>query len=470
MESMNLQEIIEVTSGRLVPSGIKQDLNLLKFTGVSIDSRSIQKGELFVALQGEHFDGHEFVPQALKAGGTAALVSQRWAETQASIEESRQPLILVASPLHALQELAGYYRRKFDVILIGITGTNGKTTTKDMTAAILSASFQTMRTQGNFNNHIGVPLTLFHLDQEDQMAVLEMGMSGLGEIGRLAEISLPQHGLITNIGPAHLLQLKSLDQITRAKFELLKALPEDGLAFLNADDERLMDQKIVPSSRVVSFGKAKKASYRLTDLRTKDEHHTYFEVDGIGDFEIPLLGLHNVYNALGAIAIGRELGVPLGDLRGALSGFALSPMRMERLAVGEILILNDAYNANPASMRAALSVLAGLKVAGRRIAVLGDMLELGPEEAAAHSEIGHLVVKSSVDVLVTVGELAREIARGAHDEGLSSDRIFQFADAGQAAPELSSLIQAGDVVLLKASRAVHLEEVLPVLTTSSEKG
>lgn len=470
MESIYVREIVEATEGQLFTAGLEIDLDRFRTKGISTDSRTILPGEIFLALLGERFDGHKFVVQAFKKGASAAVVSLEWANRHANRETSPGPLIAVPDPLKALQELAGHYRRKFSVTVIGITGTNGKTTTKDMVAAILSVGFRTMKTEGNFNNHIGVPLTLFRLSSKDQMAVVEMGMSGPGEIRRSAEIALPLHGLITNIGPAHLQQLRSLEAITKAKFELLEMLPQEGRAFLNADDERLMAQKVILRSQVVTFGMGLGADYRATGMSVDQGLQVRFQVDGLGEFQIPTLGQHNVSNALAAIAVGRELGLPVSSIRKALCRFSPSPMRMERIMLGEVIILNDAYNANPASMRAAIQVLIELKSGGQKIAVLGDMLELGHQASQAHLELGQFVATSSIDRLIAVGKLAEGIAQGALQEGFDTRMVDLCLNAGQAARHLKDMLQPGDVVLLKASRAMHLEEILPLLSSPSSKG
>ena len=470
METMNAQEIVEATGGRLLSMAGELRLGRLLIKGVSTDSRSISPGEVFFALRGPRFDGHEFVEQALRKGGAAAVVSGEWWHSHTPGKEFPAPLITVPDSLTALQDLAKYYRRKFTVTLVAITGTNGKTTTKDMVAAVLSARFRTMKTEGNFNNHIGVPLTLLRLSLGDQMAVVEMGMSGPGEIRRSAEIALPQLGLITNIGPAHLQQLRSVERIAKAKIELLEMLPSEGRAFLNADDKRLMDQRVIPPSRVVTFGLGQGADYRAIRSGTPDGVRTDFEVSGLGHFQIPTLGRHNVYNALAAIAVGRVVGLSAGLIQEALKGFSPSPMRMKRTEIEGVVILNDAYNANPSSMRAALEVLSSLKAEGRRIAILGDMLELGPEGPQFHRELGQFVAKSGVQWLVTVGGLAEDIARGALQEGFLPDQIARFIDASQAAEWLKYLLRPGDLVLLKGSRGVHLEDILSDLSLWSQKG
>jgi UDP-N-acetylmuramoyl-tripeptide--D-alanyl-D-alanine ligase len=470
MESMNAPEILEATGGRVLSTTGRLKLNRLVIEGVSTDSRSISPGEVFFTLSGPRFDGHEFVEQALKKGAATAVVSEEWCQSRTPGKELPTPLIAVPDSLVALQDLAGYYRRKFDLTLIAITGTNGKTTTKDMVAAVLSAHFRTMKTEGNFNNHIGVPLTLFRLSSGDQMAVVEMGMSGPGEIHRSAEISRPQHGLITNIGPAHLQQLKSLEKITKAKFELLEKLPPEGRAFLNADDERLMAQRVIPPSRVVTFGLGEGSDFRAIQVGTPDGVRTDFEVSGLGQFQIPTLGRHNVYNALAAIAVGRLLEISTDLIREALKGFRPSPMRMKRVEIGGMVILNDAYNANPSSMRAALEVLSGLEVGARKIAVLGEMLELGEEGPQFHRELGQFVARSGIHWLVTVGKLAQDIARGALQEGFQAAKIARCVDANGAAERLKDLLQPGDLVLLKGSRGVHLEDILAVLSTWFQKG
>lgn len=480
---LSLEDIIRVTGGRAPSPETAVELSRAAVTGFSIDSRTLQPGDVFFAIRGERFDGHDFVDQALTQGASAAVVSQRWTRRKQEggrlkgdrpdsgrsgdqpSEWERLPLIVVDDPLMALQEVAAEHRRRLDPVLIGVTGTNGKTTTKDMLAAILSASGPTLKTEGNFNNQIGVPLTLLRLKPEHRLAVVEMGMSGPGEIRRSAAISRPQHGLITNIGPAHLLQMHDLEAIARAKFELLEMLPDDGLAFLNADDERLRSQAIVPHGRTVTFGISPQAGYRATGIRSLGNRGTEFTVPGLGLLHLHTWGQHNVYNALAAIAAGRELGVGADELRAALEGFRPSPMRMERLEIGPITVFNDAYNANPPSMRAALEVLMDAPAAGRRIAVLGDMCELGSEEISAHREIGRMAASLSPDRLITVGRLAAEIRREALAKGYPAGHAEHCADAGQAASTLKEMLADGDVVLLKASRAVHLEEILEFLTT-----
>ena len=485
---LSLKDIIRVTGGRRLSSTMAAGSDRNALAGISIDSRTLGPGEVFFALQGERFDGHDYVDQALARGASAAVVSEEWirrrsrksrpedgrskggrTDSDRSVDQppewERLPLIVVDDPLMALQETAAEHRCRLDPVLIGVTGTNGKTTTKDMLAAILSASGPTLKTEGNFNNQIGVPLTLLRLRPEHRLAVVEMGMSGPGEISRSAAISRPQHGMITNIGPAHLLQMHDLEAIARAKFELLEMLPDDGLAFLNADDERLRSQTIIPPERTVTFGMNPQAGYRAEGIRSLGDRGTEFTVPGLGFLHLHTWGRHNVYNALAAIAAGRELGVEADDLRAALEGFRPSPMRMERLEIGLVTVFNDAYNANPPSMRAALEVLMDAPTAGRRIAVLGDMCELGSEEIPAHREIGRLAATLSPDRLITVGRLAAEIHRQAMSQGYPAGHAEHCADAGDAASKLKEMLADGDVVLLKASRAVHLEEILEFLTT-----
>ncbi len=467
---LSLEGILKATGGRLLLASAIVESSRQPIRGISIDSRTLQPGEVYFALQGQNFDGHDFVDRALAGGASAAVVSERWVHEGQKNERRDQiskdtAFIVVADPLSALQDVAAEHRRRLAPVLIGVTGTNGKTTTKDMLAAILSRRDATLKTEGNFNNQIGVPLTLLRLRPKHRLAVVEMGMSGPGEIRRLAFISRPQHGLITNIGPAHLLQMNDLESIAKAKFELLEMLPDDGLAFLNADDERLRSQTIIPPNRTVTFGMSPEAACRAEDVRLLGTEGTAFTVPGLGVFQIPTWGRHNVFNALAAIAAGRELGVGADDLRAALANFLPSPMRMERLEIGSITVFNDAYNANPPSMRAALEVLAGAPAAGRRIAVLGDMCELGSEEIAAHREIGRLVAALAPDELITVGELAAEIRREALSRRYSARHSRHCATAGDAALVLKEMLRDGDVVLLKASRAVHMEEILPLLTT-----
>jgi UDP-N-acetylmuramoyl-tripeptide--D-alanyl-D-alanine ligase len=459
----SLQDIIKVTGGRLVVSQQATGLGTRPVHGISIDSRTLGAGDVFFALKGERFDGHDFVSQALSRGAVAAVVSSQWAPKQRRGEGGDGTLIVVTDPLTALQEVAADHRRRSDVVLIGVTGTNGKTTTKDMLAAVLSSRYTTLKTEGNFNNQIGVPLTLLRLRPEHRMAVVEMGMSGAGEIRRSASIGRPRHGLITNIGPAHLLQMHDLEAIAKAKFELLEMLPEDGLAFLNSDDQRLRSQRMIPPDRTVTFGMRSMADYRAEDVHFLDKEGTEFSVPGLGVFHIHTWGRHNIMNALAAIAVGKELGVEEDDIRDALADFSPSPMRMERLEIGSITIFNDAYNANPPSMRVALEVLDGTPAAGRRIAVLGDMRELGQDEIPAHREIGRWMPSLSIEELITVGELAAEMYREALAKGFSPQHARHCATLEEAAEFLKKMLRPGDVVLLKASRAIRLEKILPVL-------
>jgi UDP-N-acetylmuramoyl-tripeptide--D-alanyl-D-alanine ligase len=487
-DALSLNNFLRVTGGRPLDPEAMAGLRRISVAGISIDSRSLQPGDVFFALQGERFDGHDFVDQALARGASAAVVSEKWISrgrgrgrsrkdpseddrpaggppTEQADAQAHLPLIVVDDPLQALQEVAAEHRRHLDLTIIGVTGTNGKTTTKDMLAAVLSTKGPTLKTEGNYNNQIGVPLTLLRLRPEHRLAVVEMGMSGSGEIRRSAAISRPLHGLITNIGPAHLLQMHDLETIARAKFELLEMLPDEGLAFLNADDQRLRSQTIIPPGRTKTFGMNPPAGTRAEGVRFLGKEGTKFTVPGLGLFRLHTWGQHNVYNALAAIAAGRELGVGADDLRNALEGFRPSPMRMERLEIGSVTVFNDAYNANPPSMRAALKVLAEIPAAGRRIAVLGDMRELGQEEIAAHRRIGRLAASLSPDRLITVGPLAAGIHREALSNGYPAGRAVHCDDAEQAVPVLREMIGEGDVVLLKASRAVHLEEILPHLAT-----
>jgi UDP-N-acetylmuramoyl-tripeptide--D-alanyl-D-alanine ligase len=430
--------------------------------GVSTDSRTIAAGELFVAIRGERFDGHDYVDDAFLQGAAAALVAR-----DARIDAGGRALLEVGDTLDAFQELAGWYRRQFDLKVVGVTGTNGKTTTKDMAAAVLETSMRTAKTAGNYNNHIGVPLTLFRLTREHGAAVVEIGMNHPGEITRLAGIARPQTAVITNVAEAHMETMGTLEAIAEAKGEILDALPSDGVAILNADDTMVMSQEHRAPFRVVTFGTAASADVRATGIEEADGR-VRFEVVVAGGkpvrVELPVPGAHNVSNALAAIAVGRALGVTVGEAARGLSSFEPSPMRMKVLTVGSWTVLNDAYNCNPGSLGAALRTLIDIGRGRTTAAALGDMLELGSRSETAHREVGAAAASLGVDYLFLFGREVEALRDGALDAGMDPERASVFEDKAALARALGERLGDDAVLLVKGSRGMRMEEVVELLT------
>lgn len=424
-------------------------------TGISTDTRTLAPGDLFLALTGENSDGHKFLADALVKGAAGVVVSRK--------VEARRLAIRVDDALMALGDLAAYYRSKFDLTVVGVTGSVGKTTTKEMIAAVVAARGPVLKSAGNFNNEIGVPLTLFGLAPEHATAVVEMAMRGPGQIDYLARIAKPSIGVITNIHMSHIELLGTLDAIADAKGELLDYLPQDGTAILNADDAYFDYLRRRANARVVSFGESPQADVRAVSAGLDARGCCAFEVQtprGSFDVRIPVPGEHNIKDALAAIAVGEVLGIAHDYTRQALADFQPPEKRSNVVPSRKgFVIIDDTYNAGPASMKSALKTLSMME-GGRKIAVLGDMLELGDHALDAHLEIGRAAREAGVDMLVAVGELAKLIARGAIDAGLPIGLVSEFDDSWQAARELPSKLRERDVVLVKGSRAIRMERIV----------
>jgi UDP-N-acetylmuramoyl-tripeptide--D-alanyl-D-alanine ligase len=435
-------------------------------TGVSIDSRTVKKGDLFFAISGPRFDGHDFVDAAFKAGACAAVVNQNKAEGP-----PRGPVLAVGDTVEALGRLASYYRDKLRLTVVAVTGSNGKTSTKDLVAHVLAGSRLVGGTQGNLNNYLGVPLTLLSLRTEHEIAVVEMGASRRGEIGLLSRLAKPQIGVITNVGPTHLEEMGTIEAVAATKAELAAALPHEGALILNGDDDLLVDAVSSvsrPDLRTVKCGFGPGTDLRAISSESLGETGTRFEVKGFGVATVPALGRHNVYNALMAIAVGLELGLEPEAIRRRLAGFKPPAMRLQLLRLGGIVVLNDCYNSNPASADAALKALQEYPSRGRRVAALGDMLELGAEAESLHRGLGSEA--SSVDWLLTTGRWAREVADAAVAAGLDAGRADVFGDLEELTSALLEGLKPGDVVLVKASRAIGMEKVAQALEGRLPKG
>lgn len=431
----------------------------IEIHGVSIDSRNISSQNLFVPLNGEHVNGHQYVEKAVLQGAGASL----WQEDEPNPPDV--PLVIVKDTLKALQQLAEEYRKQMTIKVVGITGSNGKTTTKDITAALLGTTYKVHKTSGNFNNHIGLPLTILSMKEDTEAAVLEMGMSSRGEIEFLSKLSRPDVAIITNIGESHLLDLGSREEIANAKLEIVSGLDESGTLIYHGDEPLLRSQIKAGGSRrrFLSFGRGDTNDlYPISIEQGQDS--TSFTLNGTRDeFTIPVLGNHNVLNALAAILAARELQVDEASIRKGLKHFRLTNMRMEMVEGlrGE-RIINDAYNASPTSMKAAIELIEGLTGFRNKYLVLGDMLELGPQERDFHEKIGELISPEKISKVFTFGELGKAIAQGAARR-FSNGNLFTFQDKDQLIEELRKHTEANDLILVKASRGMKMEEVVQAL-------
>ena len=466
-----LREVISVKilAGRDAVSGTRQIRQL------STDSRSIRRGDIFVALRGEQFDGHEFVPAVLANGAAGAIVHDEYnlprSSTLERLFEGRSaPFLLgVRDPLFAYQQLATHHRSGFAIPVVAVTGSNGKTTTKDMVAAVLAQRWRTLKTEGNFNNRIGVPHTLFRLTAYHQAAVIEMGVDHQGQATRLCEIVRPTVGLITNVGPDHLEFFRSMEGSMQAKAELLEMLPADGTAILNADDPSFDYLAARAQCRVMSFGLSARANVHASEVMFDAREGTTFRLHLPGKsrpvaVRIKVHGAHNVANALAAAAVGAALNLSGSMIVQGLGRFRPAAMRSQVVTHHGVAIINDCYNANPASMEAALQLLAQWTPARERIAVLGDMLELGPESRAMHRGVGEFLAAQGLSRLIACGPRGRDMAEGARRGGMTDSQIEEVTDAVAAADRLKKIVRQGDVVLVKASRGMKMERVVQVLT------
>jgi UDP-N-acetylmuramoyl-tripeptide--D-alanyl-D-alanine ligase len=423
--------------------------------GYSIDSRTVGPGQLFFAVKGERLDGHDFVAPALARGAVAAVVR----EDQLGRYPGETRLLAVEDTLVALQTLATAVRKLWGKPLIGVTGSAGKTTTKEAIAHVLSSRFRVLKSEGNFNNHFGLPLMLLKLEPEHDVAVIEMGMSHAGEIRALAKIARPEIGVVTNVAPVHLEFFDSLAGIARAKYELVESLPARGIAVLNADDEYVLQFGRDFKGKVVMYGMRATAEVRAENVQSKGAEGVEFEVV-IGDAreraKLPLVGEHNVSNALAAVAVGLERGLTPAEAVGALATLAPADKRGEVLQVGNITVINDCYNSNPKALEAMVDALAAM-AARRRIVVAGEMLELGPAGEEMHRQAGQHIAGKKIDVLLGVRGLAQAMVEGARTAGARAEFVAAPEEAGEW---LAREGRDGDLVLLKASRGVKLEKAL----------
>ncbi|MEZ4528009.1 MAG: UDP-N-acetylmuramoyl-tripeptide--D-alanyl-D-alanine ligase [Desulfobacterales bacterium] len=455
-EPWSTAQILKATGGKLL-SGNPESV----FSGISTDSRTISGGQLFIAIKGEHYDGHSFVPDVAEKGGMGLIISgEKAGELIRSKWKHRDPVcIAVEDTVRALGDLAAFRRKQTGVSLVAITGSNGKTTTRQMTASILSKYYQTLSTSGNFNNEIGLPLTLLRLDAWHEWAVVELGMNHPGEIGRLTRICAPDIGVITNIGPAHLEGLGSVEAVARAKGELLREMPPDTIAVLNADDPACRELAAQSAQEVITFGLSEDAQVRAFDVKRKGMEISFvLEISP----EMAEVCLHSpakfmVHDALAAAAAAYGSGLSAKKIAPGLSDFRPAEGRMNVFETRrEFYIIDDTYNANPGSVKAALTTLADLKGKNRAFAVLGDMLELGTHADRLHREIGMFCADSGIDRLLLTGPRSEQAAAGAMERGMKAQQIFT-GSREELLAYLKENLQLRDWVLIKGSRGMKME-------------
>lgn len=450
MEKLNLQEIIKVTG-----ADSNSAVNIF-FEGVTTDSRKISKGVLFVALKGEKFNGEDFAQDALNKGATAVLVSK----TAPNFEGVT---LKVDDTLTAYQQIAKSWRERFQIPVVAITGSNGKTTTKDLTAAVLSALGKVCKTSANFNNEIGVPMTLLEIDESHKAAVVEIGMRGLHQIETLAQYVKPTIGIVINVNETHIEILGSIENIARAKGELVQAV-QGGTVILNADNFYTAEMKKIanPGTKILTYGLDNAADLTAENIFVSG-NSTLFDLKYNGEtfnFEIPIIGRHNVSNALAAIAAGLSVGLSIDEIKRGISSLVTTKMRLEVIRRNGLTLINDAYNASPASMQAAIQTVAEI-YDNRKIAVLGDMLELGAISEKVHREVGAQLAENNFDTLITFGELGKFIAAGAKEAGVKN--IFSFDTHEDAAKKILDIAKKDDVILFKASHGMHLEKIIELI-------
>ena len=454
MESLTLEQIILAVGGDL---GGQNQVESVAVTSLSIDSRDIKQNALYIPIKGERFDGHLFIEDAFDKGATIAFTQDR------QITSSKGVLVYVEDTKKALMNLAAYYRNQFDIPVVAITGSVGKTSTKDLVASVLSANYKVHKTQGNFNNEIGLPLTIFGLSKDHEVLVVEMGMNHFGEIHKLSKIARPDLAIITNVGLSHIENLGDQEGILKAKLEILDGMSEGGKLIINGDDELL--QTIKTPGNLITYGRDKNNLFFAENIRSLGMGGmlaTFNTPTWAMEIAISALGDHMIDNALAAIAVAQALGLSEADIKKGFKGYTPTGMRMDlQQAKNSVYIINDAYNASPDSMKAALNVLASMPNMKRKIAILGDMFELGDYAIPLHREVGgYIGEQGMVDLLITVGDLSQQIQLGAIGQGLSKGKALHFQSQEDLIAKLGDLIRPEDMVLVKASRGMELEKTV----------
>ncbi|NTW72189.1 MAG: UDP-N-acetylmuramoyl-tripeptide--D-alanyl-D-alanine ligase [Eubacteriaceae bacterium] len=457
MNPIKIEDLLEAVGGRLLSGP-----STVEITGVEIDTRKIKEGYLFIPFKGERIDGHDLIRDAFEKGAVASLT-----EKEIDVFQG-ETIIKVDNTLKALQSLAKYYRSLFNIPIIAVTGSSGKTTTKDILYSILKVKYHTIRTEGNRNNHIGMPLTIFNMEKSTEAAILEMGMSGFGEISELVHIAKPDVAIITNVGTAHLEQLGSRENIFKAKSEIFETLTKEQCAIINGDDD-LLNGINQSGFKVIKVGiKNERADLRCLEYHSGKDGILMKTRDHLGreeTFTFRIGGLHNIYNCLTGIALGKHLKMTGREIQQGLDDFLPSDNRMDIKYIRDNVIINDSYNANPHSMKSALSVLRDYREPGvMLVAALGDMFEIGEEAEKYHREVGKFAAENDIDRLITVGEMSIYYNKGAEDSGFDQRYSLHFNSKDELQDYLDNHIKSKYVILIKGSRGMRMEEVVHHLT------
>lgn len=453
MKNMTLATITIACSGIFFGNEEQQKSGV---KGIVIDSRKVEEDFLFIPIKGERVDGHDFIPEVMKKGAVCTL-------SERVLENVDYPYIFVDSCEQALKDIAEFYRKNLDILVVGITGSVGKTSTKEMIASVLEQEFKVLKTQGNFNNEIGLPLTIFNIQKEHEVAVLEMGISDFGEMHRLAKAARPDICVITNIGMCHLDNLKSREGVLKAKSEIFDFLSSDGVIVLNGDDDKLETIKEVKGIAPQFFGIANKTNHyadKIENLGLKGSKcRLNIGKDSI-IVNIPIPGHHMIYNGLAAATIGKILGLTKEQIQKGIESVATVGGRNNIIQVKDLILIDDCYNANPISMKASIDVLAN--ALGRKIAVVGDMFELGSNEKELHFQVGEYIREKGIDYIFANGELSKEIVKGVQKTD-SECKVFYFEELEEMIKELKGFLKAEDTVLIKASHGMHYSKVVEAL-------
>lgn len=453
-------ELIEAVDGKLLCGSAEQT-----FVGITTDSRKVVQDNLFIPLVGEKYDGHDYIEQCINSGATVCLTEKQIPQINSCAA------VLVKDTAKALRDIATWHRNKYNIPVVGITGSVGKTSTKDMIACVLAKQYEVLKTQGNFNNEIGLPLTILNLNDSHEIAVIEMGMSGFGEISRLTAIAQPRIAVITNIGVSHIEKLGSQQGILKAKLEILEGLQPGGLVVLNGDDPLLRGLNGKVGFKTVYYGMNPELDYAAQDYMSLGEAGTQFNIK-LGEktykVAIPVPGVHNVYNALAAIAVGIEMNIPMNVIINGIAKYSPGNMRQNIITHNGIKIINDAYNASPQSMQAAINVLEELCTKTRGIAILGDMLEMGDMAKELHYSVGSFIKDKKIDYLITVGKEAKNIMQAVIDSDNKTIKLQHFESNNDALDYILSIIERGDFILIKGSRGMKMELIADGILKSAE--